>query len=184
MIVYYDSETGNIKGMSYKIDPNRTENYFETDDPIAEKIFLGQEKSMRYCAVVRQGETKKGFIKLKSLSAIADQSITKRIIQFSKDINSAELTVVQDCTSKKISVKLLESSHVWWATDNQFSLKKLIIVACRENDPYSPLWHCSFTPEDLKNLVVDVPYTGTDNISFYTTRLFDSYRHEIKSSGN
>lgn len=184
MIVYYDTESGSITGMSYKHDPNRPESYFETVDPIAEKIFLGQEKSIKYVAVVRPGAGKEGFIKLRQPSATSIQSIKDRVIQISKNTDYAELTVIQDCTLKTISVKLLEASHKWWATDNHYSLKKLVIVACKENDPYTPLWHCEFSPEDLINLIVEVSYKGTDNISFYTTRLFDSYKHEIKSSGN
>ena len=184
MIVYYNPTDGNILGLSYKRIPNKTDSHFETDDPIAEKIFLGQEKAIKYVAVIRPGAGQEGFIKLRQPSATAIQTIRDRVIKFLKDIDYAELTIVQDCNSKVVSVKMLESSHKWWATDSYYSLKKLVIVACKENDPYAPLWHCEFSPEDLINLSADITYTGTDNISFYTTRLFDSYKHEIKSSRN
>ena len=184
MIVYYDPLNGNILGLSHKRIPNKTDSHFETDNPIAEKIFLGQEKAIKYIAVVRPGAGQEGFIKLRQPSATAIQTIKDRVIEFPKHGDSAELTIIQDCNLKVVSVKILESSHRWWASDNHYSLKKLIIVACKENDPYVPLWSCEFTPNELNNLTVEIPYKGTDNISFYTTRLFDSYKHEIKSSGN
>ena len=65
MIVYYNPENGNLLGMSYKIDPAKDQHYFETSDPIAEKIFLGQEKIIKYYAVVRSGPVREGFLKLK-----------------------------------------------------------------------------------------------------------------------
>lgn len=178
MIVYYDPNNGNILGMSYKVIPGRN-NYFETDSPIAEKIFLGQEKSIRYHVVVRPEGS---YIKLKQSTSLASSSIKTRIIPFSLALEHAEVVLEQDIALKKVSVRMLESSFNWWKTDVQYSLKKMHIVACKKNNPYLPMWHIDLAPDDIESLIYEIDYTGSDDITFYTTQLFDSYKHEIKSS--
>lgn len=181
MIVYYNPDNGSILGMSYKKVEGRVDSYIETNDPIAEKIFLGKEKSLKFHVVVRP-ETNEGFIKLRSSVATAEKPIKFRVIPFEQEIDHAELTIDQYTDKKKIVVSILESSHKWWTTDKEYALKKINIVACKKNNPYLPIWYIDLSPRDLIDLKYQMNYTGTDDITFYTTPLFDSYKHEIKSS--
>jgi len=178
MIVYYDPENGNILGMSYKIDPAKDQYYFETNDPIAEKIFLGQEKISKYYTVVRSGPIREGFLKLKQYDNSDINNIKNRLIEI-KQIDSAELTVQQNIANKTVTVSIQPAALAWWELDQFYSKKECIIVACASNNPYIPYWSRSFTYVDLQHEVV-IPYTCTDAITFYTTKLFDSYKHEVK----
>ena len=178
MIVYYNPANGNLLGMSYNIDPAKDQYYFETSDPLAEKIFLGQEKIIKYYAVVRSGPIREGFLKLKHSNNSDINNIKNRIIEI-KQIDSAELTVLQDIANKTVTIRVQAAARVWWELDQFYSNKECIIVACALNNPYVPYWSKSLTHEDLLNEVV-IPYTSADAITFYTTKLFDSYRHEVK----
>ncbi len=179
MIVYYDPNNGNILGLAYKLVPGREESYFESDSPIAEQIFLGKEKVVRYYAVVRSDGC---YIKQRTQSAIVAQSIKSRVIKFDNNLEKAEVTVIQDVATKTVKVTIIKSSLEWWKSDSQYSHKKLNIVACKKNNPYLPIWHCDLDPTDLASGSIDIDYTGTDDLTFYTTKLFDSYKHEVKPS--
>jgi hypothetical protein len=179
MIVYYDPENGNLLGMSYKIDPAKTQHHFETFDPIAEKIFLGQEKITRYYAVVKSGPSRQGFLKLKHSNNSNINNNKNRIVKIKQNLDSAELTVAQDTVTKTVTLSILPSTLAWWELDQFYSKKKCIIVACALNNPFVPYWSKSFSYTDFETGIV-IPYTGSDNITFYTTRLFDSYKHEVK----
>lgn len=179
MIVYYHPVDKSIKGMSHCLLPENNFPFFETDDPIAEKIFFGKEKSIRYCVIIN-GST--GYIKLKDGNVPVDQTVKQRVIQIPKNLNFAELSIFQNTDQKTITVNISESSYKWWSTDSEYSLKKIQLVACKFNDPYTPSWIKVLELKDLEFLTTEFNYTGTDNITFYTTKLFDSYNHEIKSS--
>jgi hypothetical protein len=178
MIVYYDPKNGNLMGLSYAVDPSKDQYYFETNDPIAEKIFLGQEKIIKYYAVVRSGPIREGFLKLKQSDNSDINNIKNRLIEI-KQIDSAELTVQQNIANKTVTVSIQPAALAWWELDPFYSKKECIISACTLNNPYIPYWSRSLTYEDLQHEVV-IPYTCTDSMTFYTTKLFDSYRHEIK----
>lgn len=179
MIVYYHPVDKSIKGMSYRVLPENNFPFFETDDPIAEKIFLGTEKSIRFHVIINGSS---GHIKLKDGSLPADQTIKQRVIQIPKGSDIAQLSIFQNTNEKTITVNISAASYKWWSTDSEYSLKKVQLIACRFNDPYTPSWARVLELKDLESLTTEFNYTGTDNITFYTTKLFDSYRHEIKSS--
>lgn len=179
MIVYYNPKNGNIMGLSHKVIPGGSPDYFETDSPIAEKIFLGHEKAIKYYAVIREDG---GYIKLRNQTESKTQTIRSKIIPFVQGLDFAELTVEQNVALKKISVKIVESSLSWWKTDSQYSLKKINIVACKKDNIYLPMWQIELGQDDLESLSFEMSYESSDDITFYTTQLFDSYKHEIKPS--
>lgn len=179
MIVYYNPDNGNIAGIGHYVDASRDQHYFETDDPLAEKIFLGQEKLIKYYAVVKHGPIKEGFIKLKSSANSDINNIKNRIIKIEQHTDSAELTVSQNRLTKTVTLSIQPAVRAWWELDQFYSTKKCIIVACALNNPFVPYWSKSFSHADFETDIV-IPYTGSDNITFYTTKLFDSYKHEVK----
>lgn len=179
MIVYYNPVNGNIVGVGHYVDASRDQYYFETEDPVAEKIFLGQEKLIKYYAVIKPGPAKEGFIKLRSSANSDINNIKNRIIEIDQHEDFAELTVTQDTATKTITLSIQPSILAWWEIDQFYSKKECIIVACALNNPFAPYWSKSFSYTDFETDIV-IPYTGSDNITFYTTKLFDSYKHEVK----
>lgn len=180
MIVYYDPISFAITGMSPSIDVNRQGPYFETDDPLALKIFLGQEKSLKYIAVVRPGMKNKGLIKLKPLVNSSSIPMTDIVFKIPKTDIFSELNILQNISSKTISITLLNDSLEWWKSDPTYSLHYIHLTACTNEDPYKPLWTRSIKASEFDlNSVFN--YQGTDEFVLYTVRLFDSYNHEITS---
>jgi hypothetical protein len=179
MIVYYDPENGSILGMSHVLDQNRSDSYFVTDDPIAEKIFLGKEKSVKYYAGVIAGSDRQGFIKPKS-SSLNEYNIKTRVIEIPIGNDCADLSIIQNTVKKTIEIKVRPNVMSWWKSDPFYSTKKCVIVACKIKDPYIPYWSKTLSCFDEEQEFM-IDYTGVDDITFYTTKLFDSYQHEIKS---
>ena len=180
MIVYYDPVTFDIKGMSYSIDSNRQEPYVRTEDPLAEKIFLGQEKSIKYIVVVNPGPAQRGIIKPRPSKNVTVVSISDTVHKISKDTEFAEVTVLQSTSSKLIKVTMSSDLLEWWKLDPNYSKRNLHITACSNSDPYKPMWTRSISP-DRFSTDSTFNYTGDDNFVLYTVKLFDGYKHEITS---
>lgn len=178
MIVYYNSDTFAITGISGKLDSNRKESYFETEDPLAEQIFLGKEKVLKYIVEPHLGTTK-GVIKLKPSKDAALFRVSDKVYKIPKNQNSAEIVLKQNKENKIVYILLQENSKNWWSNDPIYKLRKLYIVATL-HDPYKPLWIKTFSVDDFNN-DVKFNYQGTDNLTFYTPKIFSSYSHEITS---
>ena len=180
MIIYYDPETNNMLGMSYVVDQNRGQSYFETDDPIAEKIFLGQEKISKYCIKVSPGAVKNGQLVLRSSSVNAADAKGK-ITEIKQGTGLSEAIIIQDISTKTVSIKIAEEALAWWQSDPYYSKKSFSLVACKKGDPYIPYWYKTIShTDDVSNLIVN--YTCSDDITFYAPAIFGSYHYEIKSS--
>jgi hypothetical protein len=180
MIVYYDPTSFAITGMSPFIDVNRQGPCFETDDPLALKIFLGQEKALKYVAIVRPGMNSKGVIKLKPLTNASSIPMTDIVYKIPKTDIFSELNILQNTSKKTISLMLLNDSLEWWKEDPTYKLHPIHLTACTNEDPYKPLWNRSIKASEFDlNSVFN--YQGTDEFVLYTVRLFDSYNHEITS---
>jgi hypothetical protein len=180
MIVYYNSENGNISGMSAQIDPNRVEPYIETNDPLAMDIFLGKEKLLKY-KIITGSAANTGFIQPKTSTNTNTISIKDRIHLIDKD-NNAEINIIQNTANKNIVISITELSLCWWEQDSNFKHKGLYLAACVGQDPYAVLWTKAFSQNDFKDRIVSFPYVGRDQLCFYTNKIFKSYNHEIKSS--
>ena len=180
MIVYYDPTSFAITGMSPSIDVNRQGPCFETDDPLALKIFLGQEKALKYVAIVRPGMNSKGVIKLKPAKHSSTVPLTDIVHKIPKTDTFAELNILQNTSDKTLSITMLNESLEWWQTDPKYSSHSMHLTACANEDPYKPLWTRSIKASEFDlNSVFN--YQGTDEFVLYTVRLFDSYNHEITS---
>jgi hypothetical protein len=180
MIIYYDQVSGNITRMAYMQVPGVDDNFFETDDPIAEDIFLRRKKSMQYQIAVEPGAFGKPKI-VPRVSKVLEAN-RSRLVKVLKNYNSpAELHICQDIAEKKITVTLLKESLSWWIGKRVES--KIYLTACKDSDPYKPLWSHVVNHADIDNqLSYSIDYTGSDDITFFTTGLFNTYNHEVKSS--
>lgn len=177
MIVYYNPETFAITGMSHVLNAQLTDPWFETDDPLALDIFLGKEKILKYVVVIRPGSNR-GVIKLKPSKGSVLVSASDRVYKIPKTDVAAELKIKQTTADKTIELQLLEDSKNWWANDVTSKEKKLYLVATL-GDPYKPLWIKVFSHADF-DTNIKFTYQGTDDVTFYTPKLFYSYSHEIE----
>jgi hypothetical protein len=182
MIVYFEKETGSILGLSYKVVPGRNESYFETTDPIAEKIFNGTEKVSKYRAELRSTDSKKGFLIPRSSSTSKFILASNRYHLISKKLSDTEVKVYQNINDKTITVTIDKAALEWWSKDLVYSKKRLFLVACNDDTPFIPLWIKSISVEEFTDCSYKFSYTGKSEFFLFTDKFFESYAHEIKSS--
>jgi hypothetical protein len=182
VIVYYDPATGFITGLSYKLIESRHESYIETDDPIAELIFLGKEKISKYKAVLRNKETKKGVLIFKDSNGKKINPINNRVHRITGNNKSAEICLLHNKEEKTFLLTIEPSSLSWWKEDSYYNKKTIYLVAAFNNDPSIPLWTKVISVNDLVDCKISFKYSGTDNFSLFTDKFFETYSYEIKSS--
>jgi hypothetical protein len=182
MIVYFDKETGFISGLSYNLLPGRTESYFETTDPIAEKIFLGTEKVSKYRVELRSSDSKKGFLILRNSSTSKFIPASTRYHLINKTEALSEVKVYQHQHEKTISIEIDKAALQWWANDMAYNKKRIFLVACYDQTPLMPLWIKSISAKDFNDNSYNFSYTGRSDFYLFTNKFFESYTHEIKSS--
>lgn len=175
MIVYYNPVSLFITGMSYKLNPMQTDPYIETDDPIAENIFLGKDKIINYSVLVRNPEQHIGFIKKKG-QVNRGSSITEKFYLIPFENSSQEVIIVQDASKKTVTVSLSESAREWWLTEKD-KHDTITFYACELYDLYRPLWVVTLTPDQLLESPV-FDYQGKDAFCLFTKKIFESYSHE------
>jgi hypothetical protein len=180
MIVYYDENSNSILGLSHRLDVSRTEKYFETDDPVAERIFLGKEKSLHYVAV--PGRYNRGILKLKSQTSRQGLSISDKIFKIPTNISNPELMLTFIADEHILELELLEDSAEWWRTS--LPHRKLHLIISHKGDPYMPIWSQAISHTDLVDNRLLMPCTLDHEFDIFTVKLFDSYKHETKSSRN
>jgi hypothetical protein len=106
-------------------------------------------------------------------------TVNEKVYLISQKNKDADVVLLQDKQSKVITVSIKPESYSWWIHNND---KKIFIAACLGNDPFNVSWTVSITQVEFNNYSMSVNYIGLDNLSFYTTKIFNEYYHEIKSS--
>lgn len=180
MIVYYDENSNSILGLSYRLDVSRNEKYFETDDPVAERIFLGEEKSLHYVAVPSRNN--RGILKLKTQATRQGPSISDRIFKIPTNSLNPELVLTFIKDEHILELELMEDSAEWWRTS--LPHRKLHLIIGHEGDPYMPIWSQTISHTDLVDNRLSMPCKLDHVFDIFTVKLFDSYKHETKSSRN
>jgi hypothetical protein len=182
MIVYFEKETGSILGLSYYLVPGRNESYFETTDPVAEKILLGTDKVSKYRVELESSDSKKGFLIPRSSSISKFIPISTRCHFISKKSSVSEVKVYQNINEKKISVVIEKPTLERWLKDLVYNKKRLFIVACYDQTPFMPLWIKSISAEEFDKGYFEFIYSGRSDFYLFTNKFLESYTHEIKSS--
>ena len=173
MIIHYHPETFSITGMGSR--PSQNNPWIETDDEIALQIFQGKEKVLNYVVVVKSKENNQGFLKKKS-TINKSKSISERLFLIpNKIVNNAEFSIRHNVLDKTISVSLSETASIWWHNDINF--RNIVVAACVPNDPFQVLWSFSVTTDSIDKPII-VNYSGTDDICFFTEKIFESYSYE------
>ena len=172
MFVYYHPEKFNILGLGAVLDKNRTDPYFETEDPRATNIFLGKDKISRY-EVFLDADTGKGFLKVRG-SESTTKPVKERVYLIpTTNFEKPDVLIKQSTASKTIRVELSESAFAQTkATKKTFQLS-----ACRYKDPYQMIW-VHYTTSDNLSQSFEFSYTGTDDFCLFTEKVFEFYKHE------
>jgi len=176
MIVHYNPETFTITGICAKLLESVADPYIETEDPIAEQIFLAKEKIYHYrVEVIDQVQHIGKLVKQVQTSSAGNNrlpinSYYYRIPVVSKD---TDFTVIQNTKNKTINFSLTDRAFAKWIGNHSVPL---LILACVPDDPYTMLWSLTLTPLNVGD---QITYTGQDNICFYTKKLFESYHYVI-----
>lgn len=166
MIVHYNPETFAITGISGR--PYQNNPWIDSDDDIVMKIFEGKEKVLNYIVIVKSKEKNQGFLKKKNTINKLKRIDEKLYLIPKKKIDNAEVTIIHSTLDKSILITLSESAIYDINIDN------IVIAACVPNDPFQCLWSVA-VPKDSS---LKFNYQGTDNICFYTEKIFESYSYE------
>ena len=181
MIVYYSPETGNILGLSYIQDKNRTDAWFETTDPLAEKLFKGEEKAVKYKVEFAGIDSLVPSIvsRVKNTGNIVISPRDRIVLVPYENTSSKDLDVklIQNIKNKTVDVVLLETSRNHWLNESASNKRSFYIVACNGPDPYSVAWSKEISLTDFDSLTYQIKYQGSDRIRFFTTKLFKTLAH-------
>jgi hypothetical protein len=177
MIIYYNPENLTIIGMSHTLDQAKSDPYIVTDDPVADKIFLGQEKLMLYRLELINPEVHSGkLVKLTPTTSSVSQRYLIKDYHYLIPSENTDLSVVvtQDLVKKTVNFDFSGRALDEWK--DTYRSGALIFLACRPYDIYSILWTLQLKPENINQ---PLEYQGTDNFCFFTRKLFKGYCHVI-----
>jgi hypothetical protein len=176
MIVYYDVESGEITGFSRILVEGRNESYAYLNDPVAEKIFNGEEKVSKYRVVLKNPVEKIGSLVVKKKTSNEFELIDSRLHLIKKDIDQPQVLLEHNLSNNTITLKISDELINWWKEDVYFNKKRIFIAACKLNDPYVPLWIRSFSFEDIENNLNSFQCLNR-RFSLYTNKFFSSYSY-------
>tara|TARA_B110000503_G_C7113078_1_gene399075 strand:- start:969 stop:1523 length:555 start_codon:yes stop_codon:yes gene_type:complete len=184
MIVYYNTDTYSILGMSYKVIPGRNELYFETDDPVAEKIFRGYEKISKYIAVPSVIRSSRGKLKLRVSNVHQGMSITDKIYKIPTQNEYPEVSLTYIVNERIIEIELFKDMLDWWKNTPNVNSRNMYFIIGDNDNPYMPLWVKAVIHSDFVDNKLTVDCTVNPAFNMFTVKLFDSYRYETKLSRN
>jgi hypothetical protein len=175
MIVYYDL-AHRITGLSNKLDPNKAEPYIETEQSLAQDIFLGKEKIFHYCVEVTDAAAHVGQLIKSVITPVVSktQSISQYHYAIPKEsCEHCEFSISQSVDQKTVDIIVSNKGMNKWISQHQSA--GILLLACIPDDPYSVLWSVLLTPNSINK----INYLGRDDVTFYTKKLFESYQHVI-----
>lgn len=172
--VYYNRDTGHITGISPVIDISSEDLYIEIDDALGEQFLSGTKHPHQYLVTYR-GELRAKFETSTQLNHV---SVQDRIHVIPITHKAGDFVLKQSITNKTVQITLAPDARDWWKNNRYFGQQYYFIVACCPGDPHLVLWSWYFETEKLSRNSITYQYQGTDNIQFYTRKIFESYSHE------
>lgn len=91
-----------------------------------------------------------------------------------KNNHPIDFFIRQYSNRKQIELNLSEQAF----SDKEKLLFAITLIACYNNDPHLPLWTLHIPPNTMSTAPLIYNYTGSDNIRFYTIKLYENYLHE------
>jgi hypothetical protein len=178
----YYRQNGDISMICPVEDYDTKDSYIKIDDSEAEGFFSGAKLQFEYKVVPDPDIKNQGWIERKFQSVAEDTwvPVGDRVYAVPANLEGAAVIIQQGCKSKKIIVKLTPRANAWWNENQYFNLPSVFLVACRPHDPHLFLWAHNI-PADALGAGYEFDYSGEDQITFYTRKIFSSYSHELLS---
>lgn len=179
--LYYRA-SGDISMICPVQDVGAKDPYIEITDEDAEGFLDGTKLQFEYKVIPDPDIANQGWVERK-FQAVAEDvwvPVTDRIYEVPIRLEDTAFVIQQDCKHKKIVVKLNTRATAWWNDNQYFKLSSIFLVACRPHDPHLFLW-THHVPSDALGKGYEFEYSGEDQITFYTRKIFNSYSHELLS---
>jgi len=175
--VYYDASSGMIKIISPVKEENPTDPCIEVEDSDVDNIMSNRVNLLDYIVEISSKTSGEGSIRKKDRGERVWSSINDWLYLIPTDSSNPEFRIDQYLSEKKIVLSLDETTAEWWEKHKFFQKESVLISACNGVDPHKVVWWKKVPSKDLLE-GVDINYTGTDNLRFYTHRYFEEYLHE------
>jgi hypothetical protein len=170
MIVYYDSTSKEITQVSYKKLPNVDHPYVKIsskDEAMLQEsgmhiqgFYVDQKRLQRKPDNVRVAIVKPNFDNRYNIPLVNSDNV--------------DFYVRQHIKEKRVEVSLSEQAFM----DKEKTLVAVKLIACYNNDPHLPLWMLHIPGNTLSTTPLVYDYRGSDDIRFYTLKIFENYLHE------
>jgi hypothetical protein len=199
--VYYQSQGGDISMISPTIDPTSSDPYIVVSDAAADQFLSGDLLIHDYYVLPDKILEGGGTFKKKYRPTINQPrvAVSSKIYSIPLCTEPMDFAIVQDCVTKTIKVSLSKQAAHWWKENNFFNQSTVYIIACMPNDPHLVLWDWiipsdklketpiirsyatawgSATTNEISDPLMVVASDASDQIRFYTRKIFESYSHE------
>lgn len=175
--VYYDPETKIIKMISPVKEMSEWP-FIKVEDHEAEPVLTRKVKLLDARVEIENVDSEIGRIKIYQRGIRQWKSIDDWLYLIPTLITSDdEVIIVQNIKEKTVTISITEAAKNWWKENRFLDKKETVFAACLGPDPHHSLWSIKIPSEKLLDPLV-IPYTGSDNLRFFTHRYFEAYRHE------
>ena len=171
--LYHRPDDGGILLIAHHLEPTNPNPYIEIDDSIAADFFSAKLHMYDF-AVTAEGTLKSLYVETENPMFISEKvfAVPRTVDQ------NADLIIQQNVKNKQLIVTVSQTG-LELAQMNRFQNQgHCVLVACVPSDPHLYQWHWSIQITDLYDSPVIYHYTGSDQIQFYTKKIFRSYAHE------
>lgn len=177
--IYYRKDC-EITIVSPVIDAGTTDAFIEVADDLADKFLVGTSHPSEYCVIPDPRLPGGGILKEKNppVPVRPPMPISEKVYLVPIHSIDAEFVIKQYTKSKTIEIYLTAEAEQWWKDNDFLNRKEIYLIACVPADPHLVLWEWFFKCTDLGTTPIVKSYTGTDQIRFYTRKIFKSYSHE------
>lgn len=173
--IYYTSNNGDISMISPVLDSTTTDPYITVSDEEGNQFVSGELLTHDYFIVpdlkIIKKKHRPTFNQPRMLSS-------NKIYSVPLSSHKEDFSIVQHFESKTIQVSLSKQSASWWKENNFFNQPTVYLIACVPNDPHLILWDWVIPSNQLSEIPLVHFYETSDQIRFYTRKIFESYSHE------
>lgn len=168
--IYFKS-TGELQSVTSTLHDSDELAYIVLTSDEAEMFCSGRKSLMDFKVVTDFPGSTSG--KLISRQELDKSWATVDDVVFRIPVNCApaDFTITQDTTNKCCTARLTNPHNI-------INIKYIVVAACLQGDPHLPVWVWSIKFSDLLDTDVKIDYQGTDDLTFYTKRFFNTYSHE------
>lgn len=177
--IYY-REDCEITMISPVIDAGTTDAFIEVADDLADKFLKGKSHPSEYCVIPDPRLPGGGTIKEKNPPVPIQPPIpvSEKVYLVPLSTDDTEFRIKHNTESKTVEIYLSAAAEQWWKDNDFLNREEIYLIACVPADPHLVLWDWFFKSKDLGTTPIVKNYTGTDQLRFYTRKIFKSYSHE------